>query len=85
MRIPALAMLTVSMILAAAPAWAQTYNPKYPVCLETYHVGGRTIDCRYATLEQCRVSALGRGGQCYNNPYFAGLEEQRYRRQRSPY
>jgi hypothetical protein len=31
MRIPALAILTVVTVLAAAPGQAQTYNRKYPV------------------------------------------------------
>ena len=78
MRIAALAILTVLAVLAvlavvaAAPAEAQTYNPRYPVCLQTYTIGGGIIDCRYFSLEQCNVSAEGRGGSCFNNPYFAG-------------
>jgi hypothetical protein len=36
MRIPALAVLTIATVLAAAPARAQTYNPDYPVCLQAF-------------------------------------------------
>ena len=72
MRIPALAMLTVLAVLAAAPAEAQTYNPRYPVCLRFYHIGGEIIECLYEALEQCYASAQARGGSCFNNPYFTG-------------
>jgi hypothetical protein len=72
MRNPALAFLTVATFLAAAPAQAQTYNPKYPVCLQTYHIGGGIIKCDYDTLAQCNTTALGLGGQCIENPFFAG-------------
>jgi hypothetical protein len=70
MRNPALAFLTVVTFLAAAPAQAQTYNPKYPVCLQTYHIGGGIIKCDYDTLAQCNTTALGLGGQCIENPFF---------------
>ena len=72
MRIPAIVILTVLTVLAAAPARAQTYNPRYPVCLQNFHIGGGNIDCRFTSLEQCNAAAMGRGGSCFNNPYFAG-------------
>jgi hypothetical protein len=40
MRIPALAILTIATVLTAASARAQTYNPDYPVCLQTYGIDG---------------------------------------------
>lgn len=71
MRVPALAMLTVSAVLTAAPAAAQAYDPKYPVCLQSYgEGGGHRIDCSYDTLTQCNATAL-LGGQCLENPFFA--------------
>jgi hypothetical protein len=36
--------------LTAAPALAQTYNPDYPVCLQTYGIEGGYIECGYASL-----------------------------------
>jgi hypothetical protein len=75
MRIPALAILTVSAILTAAPAPAQTYNRKYPVCLQIYHVGGEIIKCDFDTLEQCNASTRGGGGRCVENPFFAGARD----------
>ena len=70
MRIPASTMLAIGMILAAAPAQAQTYDPSYPVCMQIYGPVGY-FDCRYTSLEQCRFLAVGRSATCVANPYFA--------------
>jgi hypothetical protein len=84
MRIPALAILTISTILTAAPARAQTYGTDYPVCLQVYGRGGGYIACRYTSLAQCAQSASGRSAQCIINPYFAGAhvpaDDRRHRR-----
>jgi hypothetical protein len=74
MRIPALAILTTAAVLAAAPARAQTYDPNYPVCLQTYGIDGGYIECSYTSLAQCAQSASGRAAQCITNPYFAGAQ-----------
>lgn len=70
MRIPALAILTIAAVLAAAPAWGQAYDPRYPVCLQTYGISGGNIDCSYASLGQCNASASGRAAQCIANPFL---------------
>ncbi|NOJ44511.1 DUF3551 domain-containing protein [Bradyrhizobium australiense] len=70
MRVLACTILMGTM-LPAAPARAQTYDPNYPVCLQTYAIGGGYIDCSFASLGQCAASASGRAAQCLNNPYFA--------------
>jgi hypothetical protein len=84
MRIPALAILTISTVLTAAPAWAQTYDPDYPVCLQAYGLGGGHIECGFTSLAQCAQSASGRSAQCLVNPYFAGAhapaDDRRHRR-----
>ena len=74
MRFPALAMLTIAVALTATPALAQTYDPNYPVCLQTYDVGGGIIDCSYASLAQCSATASGRAAQCLANPFFSGAQ-----------
>jgi Protein of unknown function (DUF3551) len=74
MRFPALAMLTIAAALTATPAPAQTYDPNYPVCLQTYDIGGGVIDCSYASLAQCSATASGRAAQCLANPFFAGAQ-----------
>ena len=71
MRVLACTILTIATALAAAPARAQTYDPNYPVCLQTYGIEGGYIDCSFTSLAQCAASASGRAAQCLNNPYFA--------------
>ena len=73
--------LALAMTLAAASAQAQTYDPDYPVCLQTFGRNGNAISCGYTSMEQCRWSASGRAAQCIVNPYFAGINPGRARRQ----
>nr|WP_249811424.1 DUF3551 domain-containing protein [Bradyrhizobium sp. 149] len=56
-------------LLGAAPTAAQTYDPRYPVCIEIYTIDGRSIDCSFATIAQCAATASGQSAQCYINPY----------------
>jgi hypothetical protein len=71
MRALACTSLSIATVLVAAPLRAQTYDPNFPVCIQTYSVGGGSIDCSFTSLGQCAASASGRSAQCYNNPYFA--------------
>jgi hypothetical protein len=71
MRVLACTILTIATVSVAAPAGAQTYDPNYPVCLQTYGIDGGYIDCSFTSLAQCAASASGRAAQCLNNPYFA--------------
>jgi Protein of unknown function (DUF3551) len=84
MRIAALAILTISTVLTAAPARAQTYDPDYPVCLQAYGLGGGRIECGFTSLAQCAQSASGRSALCLVNPYFASAhvpaDDRRHRR-----
>jgi Protein of unknown function (DUF3551) len=68
------------MMLVAVPARAQTYDPSYPVCLQTYGIEGGYIECSFTSLAQCAASASGRAAQCLNNPYFAQGDRKPYRR-----
>ena len=71
MRASTLAILAI-VTLTASPARAQTYDPRYPVCLQAYVIRGGYIDCSYFSLAQCQATASGRAAMCYVNPYFAG-------------
>jgi hypothetical protein len=85
MRTLAKPVLALAMTLAAVSAQAQTYDPNYPICLQTFGLDGNAISCGYTSMEQCRSSASGRAAQCITNPYFAGANPGRTRRQhRSP-
>jgi Protein of unknown function (DUF3551) len=74
MRGAILAILSVGAVLWAAPSQAQTYDPRYPVCLQVYT--GSFVDyyfeCGYQTMAQCQMSASGRAAQCVVNPYYGG-------------
>jgi hypothetical protein len=82
MRTLAGLVLAIMMTLAAAPTQAQTYDPNYPICLQTFGRAGNTIACGYTSMDQCRLSASGRAAQCITNPYFAGANSGRAWRQR---
>ena len=71
MRVLACTILTIATMAVAAPVRAQTYDPNYPVCLQTYGIEGGYIDCSFTSLAQCAASASGRSAQCLTNPYFA--------------
>ena len=84
MRLLACSILAISAIVAATSAHAQTYDPNFPVCLQTYGIDGNYIDCSFVSLPQCAASASGRSAQCLINPYFAAGHNRspgpRYRR-----
>jgi len=57
-------------LACTTPAMAQTYDPDYPVCLQSY-VPGNYISCSFTSIAQCNATASGLGATCYANPYFA--------------
>ena len=70
--------ILAALLLPAAPVRAQTYDPKYPVCLQVYT--GRMdyyFECAYTSLPQCQMSASGRAASCVINPYYAGPKAKR--------
>jgi len=70
------ATLTIAMlatILALGSAHAQTYDPRYPVCMHVFGGmmgGGDYFDCSFQSIPQCNLSASGRSAMCLVNPYF---------------
>jgi hypothetical protein len=74
--------VVVILVLAAVPAQAQTYDPDYPVCLQTYGRAGNSIACSYTSMAQCRLSASSRAAQCLTNPYFAPRNSRQINRRR---
>ena len=85
MRTPVGLVLAIAMMLAAASARAQTYDPAYPICLQTFGRAGNAFDCSYTSMGQCRLSASGIAAQCVINPYFAGANSGRSRRSHRGY
>ena len=66
-------MLSILLIVEPVAAEAQSYDPRYRVCMKVYDgpFGGEWIDCSYTSLPQCGASAAGRAATCELNPYFA--------------
>jgi hypothetical protein len=58
-------------LLALSPTSAQTYDPRYPVCMHVYgdRLGDR-IDCIFTSLDQCAATASGLPATCLINPYY---------------
>jgi len=70
MRMLALTILAIAAGSVAAPAAAQTYDPRYPVCMHVY--GDPTYyECQYMTMAACMATASGRSAQCVVNPYMS--------------
>ncbi|WGR90916.1 DUF3551 domain-containing protein [Bradyrhizobium sp. ISRA443] len=73
LRIYAIAAFGVCL---AGPAFAQAYDPNYPVCMHVY--GGRLtedyIDCSFTSIPQCQATASGRSASCSENPFYAPPE-----------
>jgi Protein of unknown function (DUF3551) len=63
-------ILGIGMIFAASPAWAQRYDPNYPVCMEVYGSDGSHIECFFTSMAQCKDGSKGFPGICFNNPYY---------------
>ena len=64
----------ITIVFAATPSHAQTYDPRWPVCMRVISGGGiggggEWIDCSYTSLPQCQASASGRAAMCLINPY----------------
>ena len=76
MRIVSGAMvLLLGSVPAVRSAQAQTYDPRYPVCIEVYKIDGSSIGCGYTTIAQCKASASGLAAQCFANPFFLGAPD----------
>ena len=80
MRLPLLTLTAIATLFVAADASAQTYDPRYPVCMHKYDGGGGGLgggggggyfDCSFTSLEQCRATASGLAASCDVNPYYA--------------
>jgi hypothetical protein len=85
MRIPVLAIFAIAAVATAAPTMAQTYDPKYPVCLQVYRgMADYYFECAYTSLPQCQMSASGRAAQCVVNPYYTGTNNPPRQHDRRP-
>ncbi|WP_407116613.1 DUF3551 domain-containing protein [Bradyrhizobium sp. LMG 9283] len=74
MRLSFSLISAVAAVLVVAPSQAQTFDPRYPVCMHVYSGanggGGEWYDCSFTSLPQCRATAWGRAAVCNLNPYY---------------
>ncbi len=64
-------ILAFAMALIVNCAQAQTYDPKYPVCMHVFgELPGERMDCIFTSLAQCAATASGLPATCLTNPYF---------------
>lgn len=55
----------------SAPAAAQTYDPRYPVCMQVWEWGGSTrFECSFMSWDQCHAATSGLPAMCLDNPYW---------------
>ncbi|NUS20447.1 MAG: DUF3551 domain-containing protein [Mesorhizobium sp.] len=81
MRVLSWMLLAGAAVLAVTPAMAQRYDPRYPVCLQSWHQRGLIIiNCSYTSIDQCRMTASGLSAMCLENPYWHGIPRQNSRR-----
>ncbi|AND92681.1 hypothetical protein ACVIWV_000267 [Bradyrhizobium diazoefficiens] len=81
-------VVSIGAVVAAAPSHAQTFDPRYPVCMHVYSGssggGGEWYDCSFTSLPQCRATAAGRAATCDLNPYYpVSVPSPRQRHRRS--
>ncbi len=73
-----LAIVAFAALVMSAAAYAQTYDPRSPVCLHVFgELEGERMDCIFASFAQCQASASGRPATCLMNPYFAQAQSSR--------
>ena len=86
-RAAAIGLAMVAASLApTAPAFAQTYDPAYPVCLQVYQgFVDYYFECAYMNMAQCQASASGRSASCVVNPYYKGRAAPGPRRKKPRY
>ena len=70
MRALAGVILGTAIIFSAEPTWAQTHDPKYPVCMEEYSGDDTHIECSFTSMEQCKNGSSAITGRCFENPYY---------------
>jgi hypothetical protein len=63
-------LIGLGMVFAVSSAWAQRYDPSFPVCMEVAEENGSHMECMFTSMEQCKEGAKGMPGSCFNNPFY---------------
>lgn len=77
-----LSVAAAAGFLACASAPASAASDPYRWCAQYGQEGGR--NCGFITLQQCRDTVSGVGGDCELNTFYTGPEPQPKPRQRKP-
>ena len=74
MRMLAYIVLAGATILAVVPATAQRHDPRFPYCMQRVRSGhsSSTMECRFNSMDQCRMTASGLRARCFQNPFWRG-------------
>jgi hypothetical protein len=64
----------IGMLLVASPGSAESFDTKYPVCMEVYASGGPRLDCYFWSMEQCWVKTDGMAAVCFANRNYVPTE-----------
>lgn len=77
MRVMIFFVVMSAAIWMAEPVRAQTYDPNYPICMQTFGPFAG-MNCRYRSMAACQFLAQGRAAQCLTNPYFVPKQKSRH-------
>lgn len=81
-------IMVAGALLSITPSRAQTFDPRYPVCMHVYSGanggGGEWYDCSFTSLPQCRATASGRSAICDPNPYYPAYAPPSHHSRRPP-
>jgi hypothetical protein len=68
--VPAIGL--AAALMSASPAFAQIYDPHYPICMHVYgELMGERMDCTFNSPDQCAAAASGLPATCLINPSYA--------------
>jgi len=77
-------ILGIATIFSRSPASAESFDTKYPVCMEVYASDGPRMDCYFWSMRQCWAKTDGMAAQCVANrnyvPPVVGAREGPIRR-----
>ena len=63
-------ILVSGAILAASPAMAESFDTKYPVCMQVFASSGPRMDCYFWSMEQCWPKTDGMAALCVPNQNY---------------
>lgn len=73
MRVFAFIVLGATILALAPAATAQRHDPRFQFCMERGRSGrSSTVECRFNTMHQCRMTASGLRARCFENPFWRG-------------